>query len=62
MTIKETILSQLSQKSTVVAIVSAVALLVGWHAAPEKLEAISTVLATVDSIVLAVIQERTKGI
>ena len=52
------IVGQLSQKSTVAAIISAVVLLLGWGIAPEKLDAVATLVAIANSAVLAVIQER----
>lgn len=52
------VIGQLSQKSTVVALLSALALVLGWQAAPERLDAIATLLAVVNSIALAVVQEK----
>jgi hypothetical protein len=51
-------LRQLTRKSTVVAIVSAVTLLVGWNVSPEKLDALGLVVSVVDTVVPAVVQER----
>ncbi|CAH2606126.1 conserved protein of unknown function (plasmid) [Rhodovastum atsumiense] len=57
-TIREIVLGQLAQKSTVIALLNAVALLAGFQIAPDKLDALGLLLSVVDSIVLAVIQER----
>ncbi len=57
--VRDVLLAQLSQKSTVVAIGNAVALLVGWNLAPEKLDALGFLLSIADTAVLAIVQERT---
>jgi len=51
------ILAQLGQKSTIVAVLNAVALLAGWRWSPDRIDAVATVLSVADSILLAVIQE-----
>ncbi len=51
------VVGQLTQKSTIVAIINAVALLIGWHADPGRVDALGTVLALVDTVVLALVQE-----
>ena len=56
--IRVAIVSQLGQKSTQMAIISAIALLVGWQVAPEKLDAIATLLTVLNAVALAAVQER----
>ncbi len=51
------VVGQLTQKSTIVALLNAIALLIGWHATPDRIDAVGTVLALIDTVVLAVIQE-----
>ena len=49
--------TQFLTKSTLTGIVSAVALLAGWHLAPDRIDAIATVTTTVASLVLVVTKE-----
>ncbi|MBB3175431.1 hypothetical protein FHR90_003286 [Endobacter medicaginis] len=52
------LLRQLTQKSTVVALLNAVVLLVGYHADPAKIDAVGLLLSLVDTVILALVQER----
>jgi hypothetical protein len=56
--IYEILLRQLTQKSTVIALASAIALIAGWQLAPEKLDAIAMVVSLITTTALAVVQER----
>ena len=51
------VLGQLGRKTTIVAIINAVILLLGAHLDPGKLDAIGLLLSVADSIVLALLQE-----
>ncbi len=51
------ILGQLTQASTIVAIINAAVLLVGWKCDPDKVQALGTVLALLDTVMLALVQE-----
>ena len=51
------ILGQLTQKSTIVAALNALVLLLGWHADPGRIDAIGIVLSLIDTVVLAMVQE-----
>jgi hypothetical protein len=59
-TLIEAALGQLTQKSTIISIGSAAAMLVGWNVAPERLDAIATAISTIDMLALAIIQEAKK--
>jgi hypothetical protein len=52
------ILEQLSQSSTIVSLINAVILIAGYKIAPEKIESIGLILSFIDTIVLAVVQEK----
>ena len=52
------LLGQLSQRSTIMAIINAVVLIAGWTIAPARIEALGTLLSVLDAIALAVIQEK----
>lgn len=51
------LLDQLSQRTTIAAILNAVVLLVGRSIAPEKVDALALLLSVADSVMLALIQE-----
>lgn len=51
------VLGQLTQKSTIVAALNAITLLVGWKLDPGKVDAIGVVLSLIDTIVLTLVQE-----
>lgn len=53
------VLAQLSQRTTILAIVNAAALLTSLHLSAEKQEAVATLLSCIDAVALAVVQERT---
>ena len=57
-TVGVVLLRQLSQRSTVIAIVSACALLAGWTLTPEKMDAIAVVVSLFTTVALALVQER----
>lgn len=52
------VLGQLSQRTTILSIVNAAALLAGLHLSSEKMEAVAVLLAAIDAVALAVVQER----
>ena len=52
------VLGQLSQRTTILAIVNAGALLAGLHLPAEQLEAVAVLLSVLDTVALAVVQER----
>ena len=51
------ILAQLTQKSTIIAVLNAAALIAGWKLDPDKVDAIGVVLSMLDTVVLALVQE-----
>ena len=55
---RDVLMRQLCQRSTIVALLNAVALLASWKIDPAKLEALGLLLSFVDTVVLAVVQEK----
>ena len=54
---RDMLLRQLTQRSTCVAIMNALALLAGWKMAHEKIEALGLLLSLIDTVILAAVQE-----
>lgn len=51
------LLDQLSQRTTIAALINALVLLVGHSIAPEKVDALALLLSVADSVILAMVQE-----